>query len=292
VVELLLEAARGRTLVVSTHQLEPVLPHFPRVVGLRGGKVLFDKQRAEVTPDDLARLYQPEGATRSPEPRRVFASGDAPAAGEVLIGASTTPGEYLLPRALVDFRRDHPNVQVRLTVKGTEEIWRRLLAGEVEVALVGARSPRPELHHEDLAEDEIVLVASPRMDGLPQAPLGVSDLARLARVDREPASATRQIVEAQLAAMGAALDPAAVVLEAGSIAALKQAVLAGLGAGFASRLSVAEELASGLLVRLRVRDLEIPRRYFVAWRKDAPPAPAARRLVEAARHAVRTRPGA
>ena len=77
VVELLLEAARGRTLVVSTHQLEPVLPHFPRVVGLRAGRILFDKARSDVTPDDLARLYQPEGATRSPEPRRVFAPADA-----------------------------------------------------------------------------------------------------------------------------------------------------------------------------------------------------------------------
>jgi DNA-binding transcriptional LysR family regulator len=274
--------------VVSTHQLEPVLPHFPRVVGLRGGTILFDKARADVAPDDLARLYQPEAATRSNEPRRVFTGASVPAGSEVLIGASTTPGEYLLPQVLVEFRRQHPDVPVRLTVKGTEEISHRLLAGDVEIALVGARSSHAELHHEDLAEDEIVLVAAPSLAGLPEGPIAPSELARLPRVDREPASATRRIVEAQLAAMGCALDPSSVVLEAGSVAALKQAVLAGLGVGFASRLSVAEELASGRLVRLRVRDLEIPRRYFVAWRRSAPPAPAARWLVEAARAAVKS----
>ncbi|HZZ85302.1 MAG TPA: ATP-binding cassette domain-containing protein [Anaeromyxobacteraceae bacterium] len=64
VLELLLEAARGRTLLLSTHRLEPVLPFFPRVVALRAGRVLFDRRRGEVSAADLERLYRtgPEAA--------------------------------------------------------------------------------------------------------------------------------------------------------------------------------------------------------------------------------------
>jgi phosphonate transport system ATP-binding protein len=285
VVRLLVEAARDRTLILSTHQLEPVFPHFPRIVGLRAGRILFDKVREEVSADDLARLYQPEGATASPEPRRLLAPADPGARAEVRVGASSTPGHYLLPRALSPFGREQPGIRVRLEVKDTTDVLEDLIAGRVELAFVGARSPHPALHFEDVAEDEIVLVASPSLPGLPRGPIPPSAAARLPRVDREPGSATRSIVEAQFAALGAPLDPSAAVFEAGSIEALKSAVAGGLGVGFTSRLSVAEELRSGMLALVPVSSVRVPRRLFMAWRRDDPLSAAARAFAAAARRA-------
>ena len=286
VVRLLVEAARGRTLLLATHQLEPVFPHFPRVVGLRAGRLLFDRPCEEVTPDDLARLYQPEEATASPEPRQLLAPADPGACTEVRVGASSAPGEYLLPRAVPAFARELPGVRVRLEVKDTVEVLSDLAAGRVELAFVGARSPHPALHFEDFAEDEIVLVAAPGLPGLPRGPLSPTAAARLPRVDREPGSATRAIVEAQFAALGAPLEPGAVAFEAGSIEALKSAVAGGVGVGFASRLSVAEELRAGRLLVLPVTSVRVPRRFFVAWRRDEPLSAAARAFAAAARRTV------
>jgi phosphonate transport system ATP-binding protein len=268
IVELLVRAARGRALVLSTHQLDPVLPHFPRVVGLRGGRVLFDRRREELTADDLGRLYQPEAATASPEPaepapRLPSLLSRAP----VLVGASTTPGEYLLPRLAAAFVRRHPEVHLRLTVKDTDEVLVDLAAGRVELGFVGSRRDDPSLHFEDFAEDEIVLVAAAGQRLVPPGPIPVEMLARLPRVEREPGSATRSVVEAQLEAMGAALDPEAVELEVSSVEALKAAVAAGLGVGFASRLSVEDELRSGALRLVPVEGLRVPRRFFAAWRR-------------------------
>ena len=283
VVALLVAAARGRALLLSTHQLEPVLPHFPRLVGLRAGRLLFDKRREDVGADELALLYQPEAATRATEPRRVVTPGTAgPPATELLLGASTTPGEHLLPPALAAFARAHPEVPVRLSVKATEQVIADLSRGRVELAFVGARSAAPDLHFEDLAEDEIVLVASPHFGGLPE-PLSASLAARLPRVDREPGSATRAIVEAQLAGMGVALDPAASVLEAGSVAALVAAVAAGMGVGFASRRSVARALEAGRGREVPVQALKVPRRFFVAWRREQALSAPARRFLALAR---------
>lgn len=284
VVRLLVEAARGRTLLLSTHQLEPVLPHFPRIVGLRAGRLLFDRPREAVTPDDLARLYQPEEATSSRSPRRLLPA-EGPVRAELRVGASTAPGEYLLPRAVPAFAQEQPGVRVRLEVKDTALVLADLAAGRVELAFVGARSAGEALHFEDFAEDEILLVASPRLV-LPPGPLSPSQAARLPRVDREPGSATRSIVEKQFSALGAPLDPAAVVFEAGSVEALKAAVAGGAGVGFASRLSVAEELASGRLVQLPVDPVRIPRRLFAAWREGEPLSAAARAFLAAARRAA------
>ncbi len=288
VIELLVQAAEGRTLLLSTHHLEPVLPHFPRLVGLRGGRVLFDRRREDVTRDDLALLYQPEGATRSPEPRRIAvpaAADPAEASSELRLGASTTPGEHLLPPAVAAFAQAHPTTQLRLLVKDTATVLDALARGAIELAFVGARRPGADLHFEDFAEDEIVLVAAPSFGGVPE-PLPASLAARLPRVDREPGSATREVVEAHLAAMGVALDPATSVLEAGSVAALVAAVAQGMGVGFASRRSVAPALAAGRVREVRLDDVKVPRRFFVAWRRDRPLSRAACAFLDTARRSA------
>jgi phosphonate transport system ATP-binding protein len=286
VLKLLLAAAEGRTLVVSTHLLDPVLPLFPRVVGLRGGEVLFDLPRDRVDAAALARLYQPIGATPSGEwiPAAAAAPAGAPTS-PLRVAASTLPGDHLLPRVLPALRAAHPEIRVHLQVSDTGVALDALLAGRADVALVGARDLHPDLVFEDLLEDEIVLLASPAFAALPPegAPLSPARLARLPRVDREPGSATRAVVEAQLAGMGAPLDPAAQVAEAGSPAALLLAVAGGLGVGFASRLSAAADLAAGHVRAVPVERLRVPRRVYAAVRRGTPPTPAARALLDLVR---------
>lgn len=48
---------RGLTLVVTLHQVDAALAHFPRIVGLRLGQLAFDLPVAEVTRERLEALY-------------------------------------------------------------------------------------------------------------------------------------------------------------------------------------------------------------------------------------------
>lgn len=50
-------AARGATLVCSLHQVELAHAHFPRVIGLRAGRIAFDMPREQVSDAMLAALY-------------------------------------------------------------------------------------------------------------------------------------------------------------------------------------------------------------------------------------------
>jgi phosphonate transport system ATP-binding protein len=50
-------AERRVTLVATLHQVDAALAHFPRIVGLRDGRVAFDLPTAEVTPEHLQTLY-------------------------------------------------------------------------------------------------------------------------------------------------------------------------------------------------------------------------------------------
>jgi phosphonate transport system ATP-binding protein len=280
---LLAATFEGRTVLVSTHRLEPLLPHVGRVIGLREGAVAFDKAAAAVTLEDLGRLYEAASAAPATSPRTLPVPAPEAPAGEAHVSASTTPGEHLLPRALRAYCAAHPGVRIQLAVKDSADVAADLLAGRAEVGFLGARTPHPDLHFEDFAEDEVVLVAAPSLAGLPAGPLAPDVAACLPRVDREPGSGTRRVVEEHLANVGAPLDPRSVVAEVGSLSALRTAVAAGVGVAWVSRAAVRDELEAGRLRTLPVSGVRIPRRFYVALRADRPPGAAARRFVEIAR---------
>src|ERR671924_1959757 len=81
--------------------------------------------------------------------------------GTIHIGASTTPGVYLLPDTLGCFHRDHPNVVVEVEIASTGEIVERLLSGRIHLALVGETPEDERLHLRPFLSDEIVGIARP-----------------------------------------------------------------------------------------------------------------------------------
>ena len=81
--------------------------------------------------------------------------------GTIHIGASTTPGVYVLPETLGCFQRDHPNVSIEVEIASTGEIIERLLSGRIHLALVGDTATDERIELEPLLPDEIVGIAKP-----------------------------------------------------------------------------------------------------------------------------------
>ncbi|HSK15228.1 MAG TPA: LysR substrate-binding domain-containing protein [Gaiellaceae bacterium] len=184
-------------------------------------------------------------------------------AGTVRIGASTTPGVYLLPDTLGCFRRDHPNVTVEVEIGSTGDILDRLLAGGVQLALVGEADPDERIRLEPFLADEIVGVARPGVLELRDGRARLSDLAGQTLLVREARSSTRRVADRALAAAG--IWPAR-VWELDSSEAIKRAAREGLGVAFLSRYAVAEEVERGELEHFRlagrpaiVRELHVAR---------------------------------
>src|SRR6266508_3728515 len=105
-------------------------------------------------------------------------------AGTIHIGASTTPGVYLLPDTLGCFRRDHPNITVEVEIASTGEILERLLAGRVQLALVGEADADERIHMEPFIGDEIVGVAKPGSLTLRDGRASSKQLSRQTLLDR------------------------------------------------------------------------------------------------------------
>jgi molybdate transport repressor ModE-like protein len=170
-------------------------------------------------------------------------------AGTIHIGASTTPGVYLLPDTLGCFRRDHPNVQVEVEIASTGEILERLLVGGIQLALVGESEPDERFLLQPFITDEIVGVAKPGLLSVRNGKVRTSDLAEQTMLVRELRSSTRRVSERALAAAG--LWPTS-VWELDSNEAIKRAAREGLGIAFLSRYAVAEEIERGELEHFRI----------------------------------------
>src|SRR5919106_2616641 len=124
------------------------------------------------------------------------------AGGTIHIGASTTPGVYLLPDTLGCFRRDHPNVTVEVEIASTGEIIERLLAGRIHLALVGEIPVDARVDLEPFLSDEIVGVAKPGALPVRNGKASPQTLKTQTLLVRETSSSTRQIADRALRAAG------------------------------------------------------------------------------------------
>jgi molybdate transport repressor ModE-like protein len=199
------------------------------------------------------------------------------AGGTIHIGASTTPGVYLLPDTLGCFRRDHPNVAVEVEIAATGEILERLLVGRIQLALVGETTVDERLELEPFLADEIVGVAKPGLLGIRNGKAKPEAVSKETLLVREENSSTRQVAERELAQAG--VRPPS-VWELDSSEAIKRAAREGLGVAFLSRYAVAEEVERGELESFRLAGRPpIERKLYVARLARRPFSPSERGFI-------------
>ncbi len=179
--------------------------------------------------------------------------------GPVRIGASATPSSYLLPYRLAPFVRQHPDVQIRLSVENPGALHELLDSGAIDVAVaMGAHDLPPwqgDFEIGTLGRDEMRVVL-PAGDPRAGRDWSIAELREVPLVLRESESHTRTVLQR---ALGYEPQP---VMEMASNEAVKRAVAAGVGVGVLSELSVAWEVDAGRLSAATCPDLGGPRRVY------------------------------
>lgn len=237
------------------------------------GTPLFEREGRGVRLTDAGRLvyaYARRILALSTEMEEAVLALQGLRTGHLRLGASTTIGEYLLPTMLGSFRRQFPGVEVAVEIANTQRIADRLRHGELHLGLMGEPLADPDLEYEPFLDDQLVLIVPPshRWAG---AAVSVPELSTEALIAREPGSATRDVTEQALAALGVKM---AIGLELGGTEAVKGAVAAGLGVAFVSACAVRQDLASGRLAAATVRGLDIRRQFQIAYRRGRRLTPA------------------
>jgi DNA-binding transcriptional LysR family regulator len=208
--------------------------------------------------------------------------------GLLTIGASSVPGEHLLPELVTHFHGEHPEAKLRLHISDTAETIDDLRHGDIDIGVVGGKLVDEDLLFEPFSTDALVLLVPTTGPWQGRREVSLRQLHELPLIIREPGSATRTSLEAALAAKKVNLSDLNIVAEVGSMGAIKEAVRLGGGVSFVSETSVASDIRAGTLVMARVPELgPIVRTYYTVTSRKRVLTPVASAFLAYMRHSAR-----
>lgn len=199
--------------------------------------------------------------------------------GSVSLGASTIPGQYVLPHLIGPFQQSYPHVEMRMEIADTEQIVRRVVEGKVDLGIVGSRY-ESQLEYLPFFQDELVLIIPPGHPLATREEIRAWDLVGQPLVWREAGSGTRKVVEERLAEAG--IEPGLLrkkALVVGSTEAVVTSVEANLGLSLVSHWAVQKAATLGLVVTKTLADVCLKRDLYIVHPKRGP-SRAAAALVE------------
>jgi DNA-binding transcriptional LysR family regulator len=228
------------------------------------GATLIDRsgRRAEPTPagEQLHRYALRMLAVRD-EYERDRASGAEELIGHLLVGASTGPGEHVLPGLLGGFRAVHPRVRVTLRVEATGTVIERVLERELELGVVGSRRAHRALVFEPFLRDRVVL-AVPAGHRFAGRLVSLTELVAEPLIVMQEGAGVRSVIEGELRRVGVRPRELNVAMEMGLQESAKSAVEAGYGVSFLSTTAIAKELELGSLATAEVDGIDPARDFY------------------------------
>ncbi|HAM49486.1 MAG TPA: LysR family transcriptional regulator [Nitrospiraceae bacterium] len=185
--------------------------------------------------------------------------------GELVVGASTIPGTYLMPAIIMAFKKKHPSTSFQLIISDSRGIVEKVSRHELLIGIVGAKLSSQQLRCLPFRDDELIVVTCPSL--VKEALIPLRQFLEIPMVLREEGSGTRRETEKILESKGVSLDDIPVAGILGSTEAVKQAVKAGLGTAILSRLSVTDELKHGVLKEVKIKDIQMKRSFYLVTHK-------------------------
>ncbi len=187
-------------------------------------------------------------------------------AGTLVVGASTIPGVYLLPRIMTDFQRKHPSVSFQILIADSVGVVEGIGKHELLLGMVGTKLNDDQMNYVPFIEDELIVVAAPFF--MPdRVTASLQELSLFPMVFREEGSGTRREAEKFLGQEGISLKDIRVAGVFSSTDAVKQAVKAGLGISILSRFSVEDELRHNVLREIKIPNMNMKRCFYIVTHK-------------------------
>ena len=230
------------------------------------GAPLFHRHGKRLLLNDYGRWLQPKIHLLLQQAQEIEQSARTRGLhGALKIGASSTIGNYLLPRLIAGFVQDSPDVKVDLKVGNTEQVIEDMLSLKIDLGLIEGLCHTHQLIATPWRTDTLKIFCNPTHPLAGKPRISLIALNSQPWILRETGSGTREIFTV---AIQGKLEQLQVKLELGNSEAVKQAVKAGLGLGCLSELAIASEVNHGELIVLPSPSLNLQRELFIIQRKD------------------------
>jgi DNA-binding transcriptional LysR family regulator len=243
-----------------------------------GGKLLY-RVRGRVSLTPLGQLLLERAKNLLAFKRETVAAVEqfhGTLSGELWVGGSNIPGEYLLPPKLGAFIMKYPRIKPILRIGDSAGIIEDVLDGKVELGFVGFKGDNGRLSFEKIWDDEMVLAVPQNHPWSRRQSVRLSDLRTEKFISRERGSGTLGSFRQLLAKRRQSPDQLlSIAMELGSTEAVKEALMAGFGISILSRISIRRELAEGSIVAVPIRGFTMKRDFYQVFHRQRPLHPIA-----------------
>ncbi len=199
--------------------------------------------------------------------------------GQLIMGGSTIPAGYILPKLMGAFKQIYPDVSISLTAGDTSQIIRAVKQGTIELGVVGAKTQDPAIKQEKLVQDEMKLIVPADHEWAELEAVSCDKLFTRPFIARERGSGTWKSILSSMDEAG--FDSTALVpnVTMGNSVSVIQGVLSGVGISILSTIAVAEELRTGRLSALSVEGLDLTRHFYLTLSKKRSRSPICQKFI-------------
>jgi DNA-binding transcriptional LysR family regulator len=183
--------------------------------------------------------------------------------GRLSVGASTTPGQYVLPRVLGGFLREYPEVGVSLRVHDTSEVIAAVESGEADLGMTGAEVHGARVHYERHGSDDLLMICPAGHRFASRSNVTFAQLTDEPFIVREEGSGTRMAAEDVIRHAGVDPGELKVVMELGTNEAIVSAVEGGMGIGVVSAQVAAKAIELGTVATIDGAGFPVARPLFL-----------------------------
>ncbi|MGM0370541.1 MAG: selenium metabolism-associated LysR family transcriptional regulator [Bacillota bacterium] len=185
--------------------------------------------------------------------------------GQLTIGASTIPSEYLLPDLLAKFYTKLPEVEVTMKIKDSQDILKLLTNREVDLAIMGYKPQDNRLQNSPIVEDHLTLIVSTSHQLANQQQITSQELTKEKILIREKGSGTRKAMLTALKQANINQKDLNIRACLDTNQAIISAVEAELGIAFISHLAAKKAEANNRIKTVKLKNIKIDRKFYLAY---------------------------
>lgn len=259
---------------VELHLSQPTVSEHIRALEEQLQCRLFDRLGRAVYPTKEAELLYPHGLEvleKAAALQELVLNYQQDISGDLIIGASSIPGTYLLPSIIALFHKKYPHTSFQIIISDSGDVMEKLLQHQFLLGIVGTKYNHDQINFSPFMEDELIVISAP--SAIKEKSLSLNELVNFPMVLREKGSGTRREFEKILEREAIPPDEIKVAGIFSSTEAVKQAVKAGLGFSILSRLAVRDELARKNLQQIKIKNLTMKRSFYAVThqKRSLPP---------------------
>ncbi len=187
--------------------------------------------------------------------------------GPLVLGASTTIGDYVAPSLLGEYQALYSEVTVRLHIANTVGIIHMVENNEIDIGIVEGPVNNRNLVTSVCWDDEMVVVVAPDHPLASKDEINLQEILEFPFISREEGSGTREVIEKYMNSHSIDSGQLNVVMEFGGPESIKNAVAVGLGVSILSIATLDKELKLGLLKAISLKD-PIKRPFSIVYQRQ------------------------